>query len=267
MTITVNSPEILKPEDSPKSLRKRGIRLFEVSPFINWKFVETAAEYDAVVQLRTKAYAHKIDPNDNQLMCDQYDQDAHILAGWHYEKPVASLRIMAHPAGRVWEHEQYIALDAPEIPPKQQTAEITRVCTDPAWRGSNLSKLLFQQTALAILRLEKRYLLGSSTANLLPLYTKIGCQPTTVQYDYPGLGGTHTIFMADLFNALNGHDSPFAFWPVWSVMWSGVQQAAVREGLLPRPSTLQSGHLAFWRTLKPLFEQLDTQKRRKRGQR
>jgi predicted GNAT family N-acyltransferase len=267
MTTTVNVPEILRPEDSPRSLRKRGFQLFEVSPFINWKFVETTEEYDAVVQLRTKAYAGKIDPNNNQLMRDQYDQDAHILAGWHYSKAVASLRIMVHPAERLWEHEQYISLDTPDIPPKRQTAEITRVCTDPAWRGSNLSKLLFQQTTLAVLRLEKRYLLGSSTTALLPLYIKIGCRPTTVQFDYPGLGGIHTIFLADLVSALNGYDAPFGFWPVWSVMWSGIQQTAVREGILPRPPALQTGHLAFWRLLKPVFERLSTHNRAKRRHR
>lgn len=268
MNATLNLRDVLRPDESPRSLRRRGIRLYEVSPYIKWKFVETAEEYDPVVQLRTKAYAGKIDPDDNQLMRDQYDQDAYILAGWHYAKPVASLRIMVHPAGRTWEHEQYISLDSPEVPPKQETAEISRVCTDPAWRGTDLSKLLFQRTALEILRLEKRYLLGSTRQDLMPLYTKIGCAPTSLKYENEGLGkGIHTIILVDLVKSLNGYDLPFSFWPIWSVMWSGIQQAAVREGVLPRPPALQAGQLAFWRLLKPLFAWLSKPERRQRRRR
>lgn len=147
--------ELLKPEDSPASLRAQGIQISSVRSYINWRFVRTPEEYEAVVALRTKTYveAGLIDPVEQIIpMRDKYDEKAKILAAWHFQKPVASLRIVVHSTASIWEHEQFISLDSPEIPPKAETVEITRVCIDSEWRGYDLSKLLFQQMALEILR-------------------------------------------------------------------------------------------------------------------
>ena len=49
--------ELLQPDESPATLRARGIQISSVRPYINWRLVKTAEEYEAVVALRTKAYA------------------------------------------------------------------------------------------------------------------------------------------------------------------------------------------------------------------
>ena len=259
--------ESINPEESPASLRARGIQISSVRPYINWRPVKTTEEYEAVVALRTKAYAEagKIDSEKNEPMRDKYDEDAHILAGWHFSKPVVSVRIMPHPSGTVWEHQQFISLDSPEIPPLTETAEVTRVCIDPEWRGYDLSKLLFQQMVLEIFRCGRRYLLGSSTTDLLPLYLKIGSFPTSLRYTYNDLGGgEHIIFVSDCIRVVNGY---LISWPIWSVVWFDVQKQAVVEGILAPPPKLQALKLLFWGALKPVFEWIEARRRAKRKRR
>ena len=216
--------------------------------------VRTQDEYEAVVTLRTNAYvrAGKIAPDEHDSMRDEYDENAHILVGWHLAKPVASLRIMAHEPHVRWEHERFLKLDSPALPPKPDTAEITRVCVDPAWAGTDLSLRLFQKTALEVLRLGKRHILGSATRRALRLYTRIGCRPTDLQFRYAALGGgTHHIFVADVVQGVGGYGLP---WHVWSVVWSDVYRQASVAGLLPRANFLHASRLAAWRLARPILQ-------------
>jgi len=250
-------------EHAPLLLYNRG----KVNPskcdIVQWRLIETPAEYEAVIQLRTTAYAHagKIDPTNDAIMRDQFDKRAKIVSGWHASKLIASLRIIIHEPGALWEHEQYVKLDHPDLPPKSETVEITRVCVDPAWAHTGLSLMLFQKTALEILRHKRRYILGSATRNALPIYTRIGCRVTDLQFRYEELGGgTHYIFVGDVVQGVGGYVAP---WMVWSIFWSEVFRQARREGLLPPPPLMHAAKLNIWRLARPLLQQLMRKRRRR----
>lgn len=222
-------------------------------PDLQWRLVSSQAEYESVVRLRTIAYARagKIDPEQNAAMRDAFDAHAKILAGWHGSRPVASLRIMHHDQGDTWEHDRYVDLDHPALPTRSATAEITRVCVDRDWAGTDLSLELFRYAALEVLRSGRRYILGSATRAALRLYTRMGCEATELSFRFAELGGSvHHIFFADLVARLGGHGLP---WKVWSTIWSDAHAVALAEGLLPRPTFMHAARLTSWRIRRSLL--------------
>lgn len=238
--------------ETPATLRARGIRFGSVRRSVEWRNAQTPAERAAVFELRTRAYQKvgKYAADAAQPMRDEYDEDAVIPTAWHGERPVAAMRLMQHPEGRTWEHEHFVSLDHPALPPKQETIEITRVCVDPNWMGTDLVIALFQESAIEALRLGRRYMLGSATTSLLPLYTQIGCCVSPVQYRHEVVGGAeHTIFWADVAGGVAGGN---VNWAVWALLWSEVYARARCEGLLPAPRPLRSVKLGLWRMTRPL---------------
>lgn len=248
--------EIAKPSRGGSSVtRQRGSisAVRRAVPDLHWRLVSSQAEYEAVVRLRTTAYARagKIDQEQNAAMRDAFDVHAKILAGWHGSRPVASLRIMLHDEGATWEHGRYVDLEHPTLPALSATAEITRVCVDRDWAGTDVSLELFRHAALEVLRSGRRYILGCATRAALRLYTRIGCETTGLTFRFAELGGdVHHIFFADLVARLGGHGLP---WKVWSTIWSDAHAVALAEGLLPRPSLVHAARLASWKIRRSLL--------------
>ncbi|MEK7690857.1 MAG: GNAT family N-acyltransferase, partial [Bdellovibrionota bacterium] len=124
---------------SPVKLREQGFLPLSVVSGVDFSFVRTAAEYQEVLQLRLGAYASagkvKSDRKPEQ-MGDEFDSRARILIGRHRGKVVASMRLMYHSSDDQLEHEQFVALPD-DFPAREEAVEITRVCTDPEYRGSD----------------------------------------------------------------------------------------------------------------------------------
>jgi hypothetical protein len=102
------------------------------------------------------------------------------------------------------EHEQFIKLPD-KFPRKDEMVEVTRVCTHPAYRGADLFYALVKHLILTIAQSKRRWLLGSATSKLMPLYRKIGCTGTGLLYEHKDLAGEqHEILLGDVPKMLAG---------------------------------------------------------------
>ena len=238
-------------EVAPQAILDRGARLPSLEPYFEYQTIKTRQEFDEVIDLRTKAYLEAGKLEDGSPMTDAFDEKAIILVGKLFGKIVASLRIMPHRPGEAWEHDRFLTW-TPELPPKPESVEITRVCTDPAFKRTNVLLGLFQRTALLVLVCGRRYLIGCATQGLMPLYQRIGCIPSSVRFSHADLGNQqHTLFYADVQESLLGKTMN----PVtWSLLWNDTSLLSCDSGLLTTSSISDSLRQHVLRAGAPLLQ-------------
>ncbi len=243
------------PKLSLTHLRSSGLLVESAMRAVTYDYASTPEEYRQVLELRKLAYSQAGKLATDLAIedaGDEFDRRARIIVGRYGGEVVASMRLMFHEAGDLMEHEQYIQLPD-DLPPRDQIVEITRVCTHPDFRGSDLLLGLFKQCVIAILQSGRQYLLGSSTAKLLPIYTRIGCRVLPVSYRHQGLGGDeHHLFVGDVRGALDGtYVGPFT----WNIMFGDVWDHMRRNDLY-HPGAMTSMRLGFYRMLNPLARRM-----------
>ena len=105
----------------------------------------------------------------------------------------------------------------------------------PDFRRCRILEALFQRAAAEVLQCGRRWLVGSASEKLLPMYRRIGCIPTPIKWDDPLVFGgiVHTVFLCDVRSALLGRANPL----VWLFLWRNVARALIQDGALT-PRTL-----------------------------
>jgi hypothetical protein len=160
-------------ETTPRAILDRGARLPNLEKHFEYRTITTKQEFDAVLALRTQAYAEVGKHTGDSHMTDAFDSNAIIVIGTLFGQVIASLRIMPHAATDLWEHDRFITW-SDELPPRSESVEITRVCVAPAFRKSNVLMGLFHRTALLILVSNRRYLYSGPRKLDHPLRSKRG---------------------------------------------------------------------------------------------
>jgi predicted GNAT family N-acyltransferase len=166
-------------------------------------------------------------------MEDRFDERSLILIAKHGDRLIASMRLILNDADETGEHEQFIVL--PEsFPQKTDIIEITRVCTHPEYRGSDLLRGLFEYASKVAMSLDRKWIIGSSTPGLLPLYEKIGFRATGLFYLHHDLNHQrHHVFLGNKEHILLGRNVG----PIhWNMIYRHVFAYARDQGLI-RPTT------------------------------
>ena len=215
------------PSNSTATLKNEGLHIQSVSSALDFSFVKTADEYREVLELRKLTYGAcgKID-NDlpAEKTGDIFDTRSRILTARHHGTLVGSLRLMFHDPEDTTEHEQFVKL--PEnFPRKDEIVEVTRVCTRPDYRGSDLFYALMKQLPIIVLQSKRRWLLGSATTSLMPIYKKIGYEGTNITYSHKDLGNEpHEILLGDIPKITAGVGVGAA---IWNELYSDVSDYLV----------------------------------------
>lgn len=198
-----------------KLLRQEGFLVRSASDAFSYSYVKTEQDYLEVLSLRKEAYSGvgKLDPNlPTEKAGDIFDSRARILTVKHHGKIVGSMRMMFHADDDQTEHEQFVKLP-PAFPPKHDMAEVTRICTHPSYRGSDLFYSIIQQMILIPAQANRRWILGSATPKLLPLYERIGFTVTETKYSHADLGNEeHFLMLIDIPKLLCGRGVGPAVW-------------------------------------------------------
>ena len=106
---------------------------------------------------------------------DAADESARILVGKHKGRTVASARL------RFLRDAEPLVMAADvqcphELPPRDQTVEVSRACTDPEYRRGNLAAKLAHQLLIFSITSGRPYVLLVSLPNLLRFYKSVGCK-------------------------------------------------------------------------------------------
>jgi len=193
-----------------------------------------ANELSQIVHLRTLAYRHDGKHSSNEAMTDEFDERAIHLSAFFCGRPVAALRLMLPNNENPSEHQRLIQWP-PDFPTTMELADISRVCVHPNFRHCRILEPLFGRAAAEILLSGRRWLVGSASEKLLPMYRRIGCVATRIQWNDPQIFGgiSHRVFLCDVRSALLGRANPL----VWLFLWRNVAGALVQDGVL-MPRTL-----------------------------
>ena len=199
---------------------------------MDFSYVSTHEDYEQVLKLRRDAYVDsgKLPSATSADKCaDIFDSRARILVARYRGETVGSLRLVFPGSMDKIEQEDHVSLPA-SFPPREELVEITRVCTHPRFRGSDLLKLLFAQATKAVVESKRRYVVGSSNMEHLPIYKRIGFKPTDIFFKHQGFNGQeHVVFAGDVTRVISGLDiDPIT----WNVMYSDVARFLQEHKLL-----------------------------------
>ena len=159
---------------SIEELKKWGLQVNKASDGVEFSYVRTEDDFLKVLKLRKLAYAGagKIPADyDTNELADIFDTRSRIIMGTYRGQLVATARLIFHEEDDELEHERFMKLPK-DFPRNDELIEVTRFCTHPDFRGSNLFYRLLQHIVLTTLQSKRRYLVSSATLKLSKVYQK-----------------------------------------------------------------------------------------------
>lgn len=239
------------PRVSMSELRDAGLAPDSAESAVEFVFVKTADDYRSVLELRKEAYSQAgkaaVDATP-ESMGDIFDAKSRILMARHMGKTVGSLRITFHSPEEKNEYDQFVTFPD-TFPRRDQMVVLSRICTDPKYRGSDLFYGLMRQCVLAVLQSKRRFILGGCTDSLLPLYEKVGFKPKQIRYEHTTLNGfSEQIILADVMGMLSGRDTPIA---IWNEIYSDLHSYLTNLYDIPFDPTMNA-RVAMYRAVAPV---------------
>jgi predicted GNAT family N-acyltransferase len=200
---------------SIKELSDHGLKVKKASTALQGGFVRTKDEYEEVLKLRHNAYlnAGKLEQDSSYSDCsDSYDTRARIFLARYRGKVVGSFRLIFHEDEDQLEHERFVNFDK-RFPRKDQVVEVTRVCTHPDFRKSDILNYLMQQMILNTVLAGKKYIIGSAAKSLIGYYNKIGFDDTKVCFEHEDLNSLeHTMLVCNVINVITCKNISYSQW-------------------------------------------------------
>jgi predicted GNAT family N-acyltransferase len=216
-----------------KEIRAAGLQLTSAAEKLRFRYIRTEAEYIDVLQLRYKAYKEAgkvVAGRTYRDMAAPLDHMSRILAAYHGDKLVASAAMcFPNDESTVLDTERPFGQKYPKpIPPKRQCMEVSRLCTDSDYRGSDLLQRVMEHLYKGMHCGDRLFVITSSDEKLWPLYRRMGFKKLKMSYDHPYLAGMkHHIIMADRSIGDSAGANPLAWFYFYSRMNSHLRLGAI----------------------------------------
>lgn len=214
---------------TPKQLTSLQFPVQSIKNAVDYSIVQYDVDYKQAVALRTKAYkiAGKLPPKA-PLMQDEFDQRSLIIVAKHGKHVVATMRIISCQDHERFEHERSLLIPK-QFPKRTDILEITRVCTHPDYRGSDLLEGLFQYAAFVAMSQNHSWIFSSSTTELLPMYQRLGFTTLPIKFRHCDLGPkNHTLFYGNKKQMVAGYKvDPIT----WSLVYRDVYDWCCQSGI------------------------------------
>jgi predicted GNAT family N-acyltransferase len=221
---------------SLETIKSDGFIARSLSRGIEYEFIKSEQDYRSVLALRLLAnrIAEKI-PSSYALedMADIYDIRSRIIAGKYRGQIVGTIRVTFFDTNDQLEHSRFMELP-PDFPKSHEILECSRAATHPDFRGSDLWLTLLQHIAILALLAKREWVLISTTAELVDMYSKMGFKDTGLRYEhdlYPGVI-QHTLLINVPRTVMGEGVGPI----YWNVIWRDVSAYLADSGML-LPST------------------------------
>lgn len=178
---------------TPARLSEAGFRPREVKSHLRFRSVRSMEDYAEVLGLRREAYvgAGKRDQDTRpEDMASPLDGKSRILMALHHDRLVGTLTF-TFPAdeGTVLDSQTGFpgAKYPVPLPPKANLIEVSRLCIDSEYRGTDVLQGLFEHGLKHFLLSDRHWLLTSAMDELLPMYERIGFRRLGASYKHPRL--------------------------------------------------------------------------------
>lgn len=217
---------------TPSQLIRSGLVPSSISDSVSYSFVRTEEEFSEVLELRRSGYvaSKKVPPNTSaKEMGTSYDARSRIIIGRYQGKVIATAALVFHEYHDRMEIEEDVEWPQ-EFPRKENCVEVIRLCTHASFRGTDVVMSLFNFVGLTVAQSGRPFIVFGATDGLLPLYKRMGAEPTKLVYEHRHLNSTkHTVVIVDVAAVITGRTSgPVA----WNVVWRDVNRFLVDHGVL-----------------------------------
>jgi hypothetical protein len=250
------------PPTTLEALRSSGFEVGSSTRAVDFAYVRTSDEYKSVLQLRQRAYQQyggSALGETPEALSDIFDARARILMAKYRGEVVGSLRLIFNESTDRFEHEDHFTLPS-EFPRKDEMVEISRVCTHPEYRGSDLLIGLFRHAAMAVLQSRRQFVLGYAPPKLVPLYARLGARWLPVEFKHPSDDVNLKVFLIDVRGGLSGADiNPVVWNAIYGEMIDYLDTREILDG-----SSLTHMRLSIYRALSPLAHVLQRRVNRPR---
>ena len=239
------------PDANVQNVKSEFSKIKFASNTFDYSFVRSMKDYQEVLDLRKTAYSNagKVDSNIAlEAMGDSFDSCARILTVRHKSRLVASCRIMFHDTGD--ETEIHSIVKIPDSFPRlEEMTVITRTCTHPEYRGSDLLDSVVKQMALVSIQAQRRYALGFAAGSLIPLWNKLGFKSTGIKFKHPNLNNIeHEVLIADFQKIISGNGISLG---TWNRVYKTLVEFAETSHIVSL-SPITKAKLNFYRGLAPI---------------
>ena len=209
-------------QKTPRDISRAGMNAQHIQELVQYRFVETQAEYEAVLKLRRKSYAsmgmcNKDDPIARFAM--QQDAYGRILIAFHNERVIGSALLVFGERG-----EKPFELDLllpkshfSKLPQYEELMEITAICIEKYYQDTDVLHGVFENMYREGLSAGKKYVMVSSMDEWVRRYQQMGFKETSLSLDHPRKSDVQLSVM--LLNKDTGKSgkgmNPIRWWAVW----------------------------------------------------
>lgn len=232
-------------------LRQHSFYPNSVANAISFSFLRTEEEYAEVLELRHKAYKHANKVPDTSTpsdMADMFDTRSRIIIARHHGRVVASTRMTFAEMDQKFELENEVGW-LNEFPRREEAVELSKLCTDPDYRGGDLLLAVIRQVALTSLQSGRTWVILGSTRSMKGLYEQIGLKQTSAVYNHEQYNNIeHVIMQGFVPSFLKGEGVGVIH---WNVVWKGLSDY-LSENQAIQMDGLSIARLTIYRLCAPL---------------
>jgi hypothetical protein len=236
---------------SLEELRSNGFEPHSVSRGVDFYFLKSEEDYRQVLELRLLAHqsegtirATGVTPED---MGDINDARARILVGKYHDRVVVTGRVRFNDLSTPLEHEAHVELPK-DFPRRDQIQEVSRLCTHPEFRRSDLLTSFFHFICSSSLSEDRPWYLMGSWERMIPFYRKIGFRETGLSHSEELWNQDQAILLGNAVDAMLGRTTHPLY---WNLIWRQVSDYTIKNRILV-PTKMDRVRLIALRALTPV---------------
>lgn len=209
-------------QKTPRDLQRAGLMASHIQELVQYRFVETQAEYEAVLKLRRKFYARQdMCHKDEPIARFALPQDAYgrILIVFHNERVIGSALLVFGERGiKPFELDSLApASQLASLPDYEQRMEITEICIERHYQETDVLHGVFEMMYREGLSAGKNYIVVSSYPDWVERYRQMGFVQTNISFSHSRKNDI-TMFVMKLdkeTGKVGKGMSPLLWWRVW----------------------------------------------------
>jgi len=209
-------------QKTPRDIRLAGLNSENIRELVQYRYVETQAEYEAVLKLRRKSYASRgLCGREDPIAKFALKQDAYgrILIVFHNARVIGSaLLVFGEHGAKPFEIEEQLSLsDFNALPDYGELMEITAVFIEKYYQDTNVLHGVFESMYREGLSAGKNYVMVGAEPEWISRYSQMGFTPSGITCEHPRAPDVdRQILVLNKETGKTGKGmNPVLWWQVW----------------------------------------------------
>lgn len=209
-------------QKTPRDIRLAGLNSENIQELVQYRFVETQAEYEAVLKLRRKSYASRgMCSKDDPIAMFALKQDAYgrILIVFHNARVIGTALLVFGKRGeQPFELDEQVPIsDFSTLPAYDELMEITAIFIERYYQETDVLHGVFESMYREGLSAGKNYVIVGAEPEWQDRFNRMGFRSAGLSYEHPRNCGIDIKVM--LLNKDTGKTgkgmNPMLWWQVW----------------------------------------------------